>query len=410
MKIKLPFLLDGAVGSNLIAAGMETGQEPADFILKNPDVMKNLTLSYINAGSNAVLTPTFGVNPHKFGDDCEKLNKELIKITKEAVFESGKNVLIASDISPCGLFMEPMGSASFDEMYDAFARQIRVFEGEGIDLLSFMTMYSLSEARIALLACRELSEKPVFASMTVNSQGKTMTGSDICASVYLLGSMGATAVGINCSTGPDDMLPHIQRAFEIAETPIYCKPNAGNDASNYLSPSVFAEKMRSLLSAGASIVGGCCGTDPRFIEEIGKILPDFDEKPYTDAIEKRKEYKKANSITSVATEKSLYDFSGEISLCPIMDADTFADEFYDFDPDEYNAAHVAVETEADAKTLLSTCTMSDIPICVSCGDKTVLFDLARTYCGTLIVHENCGLDEAEKALLTEKYGAITDLN
>lgn len=404
--MKLPFILDGAIGSNLIASGMEAGQEPADFVVKNPDVIKKLTLDYINAGAEAILTPTFGVNPHKFGDRCVELNRTLVSLTKKTAKDSGKAVKIMSDISPTGLFMPPMGNASFDDIYNAFAVQIRIFEEESIDILSFMTMYSLAEARIALLACREISKKPVFASMTVNSNGRTMTGSDLCASVWLLGAMGASSVGINCSSGPEDMTEHIKRAFEIAEKPIYCKPNAGTDAEHYLTPSDFAEKMNILLLSGASVVGGCCGTTPDYIKELCKTAEKHDSSYYSDKIETNRQNRLSTGKIFAATEKSLHIYAGMPTLAPITDPESFSEDFYDFDPDEFDAAHIAVESIADAEMLLSTAGLCDIPLCVSCGDRDTLEYFVRRCCGQVLIHPDCALNAYDKKLFTEKYASL----
>ncbi|MBQ4628066.1 MAG: homocysteine S-methyltransferase family protein, partial [Clostridia bacterium] len=161
MNFSYPFLLDGATGSNLIAAGMNPGERTADFILSHPDVMADLQRRYIEAGSRVIHAPTFGVTPTKFGAEYADTLRRLVCLTRETAEKYGNGkVLIASDMSPCGLFAEPMGHATFDDIYNDFAAQIKIFVEEGVDILSFMTMYSLYESRIALLACKELSDKP----------------------------------------------------------------------------------------------------------------------------------------------------------------------------------------------------------------------------------------------------------
>ena len=213
MDLSKLLLLDGATGTNLISAGMKPGERTADFVLANPAVMSDLIRRYIEAGSQVVYTPTFGVNSEKFGNGYAEILRKLIYLTKETVEKYGNGkVLIASDISPCGLFCEPMGKATFRDIYTAFEGPLKVFTEENVDILSFMTMYSLSESRTALLACKELSDKPVFASVTVDANGTTMTGSDIKTCVSLLGSLGAASAGFNCSTGPLDMLPNVRAA------------------------------------------------------------------------------------------------------------------------------------------------------------------------------------------------------
>ncbi|MBQ6051751.1 MAG: homocysteine S-methyltransferase family protein [Clostridia bacterium] len=397
MDLSKLMLLDGATGTNLISAGMKPGERTADFVLANPAVMSDLIRRYIDAGAQIVYTPTFGVNPEKFGNGYVDILKKLICLTKETVEKYGNGkILIASDISPCGLFCEPMGKATFNDIYSAFEGPLKVFAEENVDILSFMTMYSLSESRTALLACKEVSSKPVFASVTVDANGKTMTGSDIKTCVSLLGSLGAASAGFNCSTGPLDMLANVRAAYSAAKAPIYCKPNAGTDVENYLSPSDFAEAMRALIGEGASVVGGCCGTTPEHIAALAKILPECEAKlPVKD---------ESGKIT-VCTEKTVYTFSPSLSLSPAYDVDTFVEEAFDFDPDEYDAAEVEVTSETEAKELLGSLYMFDIPLAVTCDEKTAL-TLAREYCGNLMFTPRCGFDAEFKNALAKRYASV----
>ncbi|MBO4392551.1 MAG: homocysteine S-methyltransferase family protein [Clostridia bacterium] len=397
MNLSKLLLLDGATGTNLISAGMKPGERTADFVLANPAVMSDLIRRYIESGAQVVYTPTFGVNPEKFGNGYSEILKKLIYLTKETVEKYGNGkVLIASDISPCGLFGEPMGKATFNDIYTAFAGPLKVFTEENVDVLSFMTMYSLSESRTALLACKELSDKPVFASVTVDANGKTMTGSDIKTCVSLLGSLGAASAGFNCSTGPLDMLSNVRAAYSVAKAPLYCKPNAGTDVENYLSPSDFAEAMRALINEGACVVGGCCGTTPEHIAALAKILPQCAAKlPVKD---------ESGKIT-VCTEKTVYEFASSPSLSPAYDVDTFVEEAFDFDPDEYDAAEVEVNSETEAKELLGSLYMFDIPLAVTCDEKTAL-TLAREYCGNLMFTSRCGFDAEIKNVLSKRYASV----
>ncbi len=397
MNFTYPLLLDGATGTNLIAAGMQPGERTADFVLANPSVMSDLLRRYIEAGSKVIYTPTFGVNPEKFGDSYSDVLKRLIYLTRETAEKfGGGNVLIASDISPCGLFCEPMGKATFDDIYESFAGPLRIFTEENVDILSFMTMYSLSESRIALLACKDISEKPVFASVTVDKNGKTMTGSDIKTCVSLLGSLGASAAGFNCSTGPLDMVANVRDAYSVAKAPIYCKPNAGTDVENYLSPEDFSEAMRKLISEGASVVGGCCGTTPDHIAALAKILPECSAKmPYCNT----------DGKITVCTEKTLYIFENEPSLSPVYDVETFLEEAFDFDTDEYDAAEIELKTADEAKELLGSVYMFDVPIAVTCNEKIALM-LAKEYCGNLMFTQKCCFENETKKILETRFASV----
>ena len=397
MNFTYPLLLDGATGTNLIAAGMKPGERTADFVLANPSVMSDLLRRYIEAGSKVIYTPTFGVNPEKFGDSYSDVLKRLIYLTRETAEKfGGGNVLIASDISPCGLFCEPMGKATFDDIYESFAGPLKIFTEENVDILSFMTMYSLSESRIALLACKDISEKPVFASVTVDKNGKTMTGSDIKTCVSLLGSLGASAAGFNCSTGPLDMVANVRDAYSVAKAPIYCKPNAGTDVENYLSPEDFSEAMRKLISEGASVVGGCCGTTPDHIAALAKILPECSAKmPCCNT----------DGKITVCTEKTLYIFENEPSLSPVYDVETFVEEAFDFDTDEYDAAEIELKTADEAKELLGSVYMFDVPIAVTCDEKIALM-LAKEYCGNLMFTQKCCFENETKKILETRFASV----
>jgi len=399
MDFRFPLILDGATGSNLIAAGMKSGERTADFILEHQDIEADLIKRYVEAGSNVVYTPTFGVNPVKFGDKYEDTLRRLINLTKNAVEKSGvKGVYVAADISPCGLFAEPMGKATFDDIYNDFAAVAHVFESEDVDLFALETMYSLYETKIGLLACKENTKKPIITTVTVDANGKILTGSDICACVGLLGAVGASAAGVNCSTGPDDILKHIVRACEMSPVPVICKPNAGTDTSAYLSPEVFAASMKKVIDAGACVVGGCCGTSPDYIRELKAVCGKIGEKQFIKP--------NNNGKITLCTEKSYYEFDGEIKFSDKYDVEAFIDEFYDFDKDEFDAALIRINDCDDAEELLSSAYMFDIPLAVESDDISAIELLSRKYCGQIIITADCELEPEQKLYLSESYGSI----
>ena len=398
MKLTKPLLLDGATGTNLIAAGMQPGERTADFVLEHPGIISDLQRRYIEAGASVIHTPTFGVNPEKFGPGYKDILRRLIVMTRDTVEKYGNGrVLVSSDISPCGLFPEPMGTATFNDIYDSFAGQVKVFDEEKVEILSFMTMYSLYESRIALLACRENSDRPVFASVTVDKNGKTMTGSDIKTCVSLLGSLGASAAGFNCSTGPLDMIPNVRSAFSVANVPLYCKPNAGTDVENYLSPKAFADAVMELVREGACVVGGCCGTAPEHIKALAELINSCGIKK-TDS--------DANGKTRVCTGKSFFEFSGMPSLSPAYDVESFLEDCFDFDTDEFDAALVNIDTEEEAKELLGSAYMFDIPLAAACSDFSVAEIMAREYCGNLMFTDICDFEPEQISYLKEHYASV----
>lgn len=275
---KLIFL-DGATGSNLMQAGMPVGVCPEKWILENPKEIIKLQRNYINAGSNILLAPTFTANRIKLAEygleeKIEEINKGLVSLSKKAVACEGYRAYVAGDITMTGKQLVPVGTLELEELIDVYKEQARILCDAGVDLFIVETMMSLAEARAALIAIREVCDLPVMVSMTFNEDGKTLFGQTPEACVVVLQSLGADAVGINCSTGPSEMLPLINKMMEYARVPIFAKPNNGmpelvDGKTVYtMTPEEFAEHGRRLVDAGVSIIGGCCGTTPKHIEVL----------------------------------------------------------------------------------------------------------------------------------------------
>ncbi|MBO6133474.1 MAG: homocysteine S-methyltransferase family protein, partial [Lachnospiraceae bacterium] len=279
--------LDGATGTNLQRQGLKSGACPETWIMEHPDIMQSLQLEYLRSGSNIIYAPTFTANRVKlaeFGirDSLPKLNHDLVSLSREAVrkyreeSESSRPCFVAGDVTMTGLQLYPVGSLDFEELVDIYREQIGELIDAGCDLLAIETMMSLNESRAALIAAREIGDFPVFVTMTFEENGRSLYGTDPLTALLTLQSLGATAFGINCSTGPSAMLPWIEELTAAAEIPIICKPNAGlpkldpvSGGTFYdLSPEDFALSMRQAVEAGARIVGGCCGTTPRHIQKL----------------------------------------------------------------------------------------------------------------------------------------------
>ena len=208
-----PVILDGATGTNLQMAGMPVGVCPEQWIIEHPQVMIDLQRAYVEAGTQILLAPTFTANRIKleeYGltDKLPAMNRRLVAISKEA---AGDKALVAGDITMTGQQLYPMGELQFEELVEVYKEQIQVLCEAGIDLLIVETMMSLQEARAALLAAKETCELPVLISMTYNEDGRTLYGTDPATAIITLQSLGADAVGMNCSTGPQEMLEPIRK-------------------------------------------------------------------------------------------------------------------------------------------------------------------------------------------------------
>ncbi len=276
-------ILDGATGTNLQKAGMPTGVCPEQWILEHPQVMVDLQTAYINAGSNIIYAPTFSGNRIKLEEyglaaELESMNKKLVELSKEAVAKTGYRAYVAGNLTMTGRQLYPVGKLTLEELIDVYKEQIQCLAAAGVDLLVVETMMSLAEARAALIAAKEVCDLPVIVSMTYNEDGRTLFGTTPEAAVVVLQSLGADAVGVNCSTGPAEMIPLVERMRQYANVPILAKPNAGmpelvdGETLYAMTPEEFAEYGRQLAGAGAGLIGGCCGTTKEHITALAQTV------------------------------------------------------------------------------------------------------------------------------------------
>ena len=273
--------LDGATGSNLVKAGMPSGVCPEQWILEHRDVMLKLQKDYVQAGTNILYAPTFTANRVKLAEyHLEKkmsaMIHELVAISREAAASSpGHTVLVAGDLTMTGEQLKPLGKMELEELIDIYKEQILSMVDAGVDLLVVETMMSLAETRAALIAAKEVCDLPVIATLTFEADGRTLFGTDAKTAAIVLESLGASAIGANCSTGPAQMESIISDMVTHTRIPVIAKPNAGlpfldeNGNTCYnMEAEEFTEEMEVLVNAGAAILGGCCGTTPEFIRQI----------------------------------------------------------------------------------------------------------------------------------------------
>lgn len=274
-------ILDGATGSNLQRAGMPTGVCPEQWILEHPQVLIDLQRAYVEAGTNIVYAPTFTASRIKleeYGleDRLEQMNRDLVALSKKAVADSG--ALVAGDLTMTGKQLAPIGDLPFETLIGVYKEQAAVLADAGVDLFVVETMMSLQETRAALIAIREVCDLPIMASLTYESDGRTLYGTDAKTAMVVLQSLGADAVGLNCSTGPAEMVSAVEQMREIANIPVLAKPNAGlpeledGETVYRMTPEEFATAGATLVEAGASIVGGCCGTTPAHIKALADAV------------------------------------------------------------------------------------------------------------------------------------------
>lgn len=275
--------LDGATGSNLVNAGMPSGVCPEQWILEHPQIMLELQQKYVAAGTNILYAPTFTANRIKLAEyglekNLKSMIRGLVAISKQAAAtaKQGQKVYVAGDLSMTGEQLKPMGTMELETLIDVYKEQILALQEAGADLLVVETMMSLSEARAALIAAKEVCELPVMVSMTFEGDGRTLYGTDAKTAAIVLESLGACAIGVNCSTGPASMKEIIaDMVSHTIELPIIAKPNAGlpyldeqGHTCYNMDAEEFVEEMKLLVEAGATVLGGCCGTTPEFIKGL----------------------------------------------------------------------------------------------------------------------------------------------
>ena len=274
-------ILDGATGSNLRKAGMPVGVSSEQWVLEHPQVLQELQSAYVDAGSQIVYAPTFAANRislrnFNLQDQVLDLNAKLVRICKDGV---GSRAFVAGDLTTTGLLLEPSGDLTYDALYQAYREQIKALVDAGVDLLVAETMLGVDETVVALDAAQSVCDLPMMCTLTLEADGTAMYGGNAVEAVVSLQEMGAAAVGLNCSVGPDQLESVISNMKAVANVPIIAKPNAGMPVINDKGEAIynmdavtFARYTKRLVEVGAGIVGGCCGTTPEYIKELYKAL------------------------------------------------------------------------------------------------------------------------------------------
>lgn len=271
--------LDGALGSNLQRVGLRPGESPEIWNMEHPEAIVDLHRRYLDAGSRVIYANTFGASAYKLARTAYRQDEIIpaaIALAKEAVQTTGYEAKVALDIGPIGELLKPHGPLSFDTAYDEFKRQVILGTEAGADLIVFETFTDLYELKAGLLAAYENSPLPVICSMSFEADGRTFHGVDLLSYVTLAESLHAQVLGLNCSAGPDALLPLIQKMASYTNLPLFLKPNAGLPdpitGTYALKPKDFARQMNAVADLGIQILGGCCGTTPEHLKALSMAL------------------------------------------------------------------------------------------------------------------------------------------
>ncbi len=267
-------LIDGAMGTQLQEKGMPSNANPAEFALANKNIIKEIHLDYLRAGTNIIITSTFGGNRFKLPSSLSVIeyNKTMAQVAREAISESNLNhpMFVAGDIGPTGLLLRPLGEAEPETLFEAYQEQVLGLIAGGVDLLFIETQFDIAEARLAVAAAKSVCDIPIFVSMTFEGE-TSLTGTSPKVFAATMENMGVHAIGVNCGAGPEQMLPIVEELLMHSNVPVFAEPNAGlpelinNETVFRLAPEPFAELTYKIAQKGALMLGGCCGTSPKHI-------------------------------------------------------------------------------------------------------------------------------------------------
>ncbi|MDO5520917.1 MAG: homocysteine S-methyltransferase family protein [bacterium] len=428
-------VLDGATGSNLQDSGMVSGVCPETWILENERTLIELQKGYLEAGSDIVYAPTFTANRVKleeYGleDQIAEINEELVLLSRKAIEEANigsRKAYIAGDLTMTGEQLYPMGKMMFEELVDIYKEQVSYILMAGVDLFVVETMLSLQECRAAVLAIKELCDLPILVTLTFNDDGRTLYGTTPEAAVVVLQELGAAAVGVNCSTGPDKMAEVVRRMKSVANVPIIAKPNAGMpvlvDGKTIYNMDAyeFAEKATLLIEAGANIVGGCCGTTILHMNELAKKAAEH--MPSEIRIKKQPVLSTERSILPIDIDGKFMVIGERINPTgkKPLQAELRAGELdlvLEFAEEQVEAGANILdinmgtngidEKEMMVKAIYEVTRVVDVPLCIDSSHIEVIEAALRIYPGRALINSISFEKEKFERLLpiAKKYGAM----
>lgn len=379
---KKAYVLDGATGTRLQELGMPAGACVPDWILKNPEAIKTVKKSYLDAGSDLLYAPTFGaiaptLKKHRVKMSVREMNKELVALARE----NAGNTPIGGDIAPCGLQPYPVGDASFDDLVEVFAEQADALEEAGVDFFAIETQMSLAECRAAVIAVRSVSEKPILTSFSCTNTGRTLFGEDLGAALMCLQDMGVQAFGINCCDNFGLVSRMLTKLKPHAAIPLLAKPNAGTPVSlngklvYRTNPGKMAAYTPRFVNAGARLIGGCCGTNAAFIETIRQTV---------DAME-LPEFVPAEPKALAASAFRVVELTPRMKIADIDIDDDIVENASVSEAMGTKLLKVELRDEQDLDTLEEAQFAIRLPLAVQCHDEELLRRFLRIYNGKPVI-------------------------
>ena len=425
---KGPFFLDGGMGTLLQEKGLKPGEAPEKWGMSHPEVITGIHRAYYEAGSDMILTNTFGVHPLRYGlDECEAMIRTAAACADRArrEFNDGKERFIALDIGPCGRLLRPLGNLPFEEAVRGFAEVVRLGIQFGIDCIFIETMNDGAEARAALLAARENCELPVLVSNAYGADGKLMTGGTPESTAAMLEGLGADAAGVNCSLGPDALAPVVERYLAAASIPVLMKPNAGlpqeKDGKTVynVGPEEFSRQIVPLIRKGLRIIGGCCGTTPDYIRAVkeaseGLVPPVIEPKTRTviasrgQTIELGKNPVIIGERINPTGKKRLRKALEEGDMAYVLN-EAIVQEEHGAEVLDVNVGTPGVDEPALLEQAVQELqAVTDLPLQLDTSDPEAMKRALRVYNGKALINSVNGKQEVMDAIfpLVKKYGGV----
>ena len=404
MELHFPLILDGATGTELQKRGY-TGDVCAEqWTLEHPEAIIDIQRGYVDSGSQVLYTPTFGANRRKLEEHgifnrAEEYNRRLAALSEQAA--NGK-ALRAGDISPTGAFLAPLGDVSFEELVDIYTQQAAGLESAGVHLFVIETMMTLSDARAAVLAVRSVSDKPIFVTFTCDENGRSISGGNVTAALVVLQGMGIDAFGLNCSAGPEQMLPQLRRLREYARVPLIAKPNAGmpqivdGKAVYNCTPEEFVALIPDMLRTGVAVFGGCCGTTAAHIAALRDALDGAAITPPAPL---------HTHMLPAATEKLPFPLPVDVRWSAILSLTADAeDALSDGQENDEPVLAVRIDDWDGVQALADFQYLIAKPLCIVCDDSELLEAALRVYQGRALY--DGGLPDSVLLPLRDKYGLL----
>ncbi|MCI5753968.1 MAG: homocysteine S-methyltransferase family protein [Clostridiales bacterium] len=412
-------LFDGGMGTMLQKAGMPAGMRPEQYNLTDPALIRSIQAQYVAAGADVITANTFGATEHKLGAQAAEAAAAGVRIAREAGARR-----VALDLGPTGAMLAPLGAMPFDEAYEQFAAQVRA-GAPGADLVLIETMSDLLEAKAALLAAKENCALPVFVTMSFAADGRSFLGCDPKTAAVTLASLGADAVGINCSLGPRELLPLVREMAGCVRVPLLVQPNAGlpriveGRTVFDVGPEEFAGLVGALLDAGVTMAGGCCGTTPEHIRALRREMerrtarqPAY--RPCTRITSGQRTVELDGTNTVVIGER--INPTGRKKLRRLFaEADWTAIAGEAIEQEEAGADLLDVnaglpdldEAEVLPRLIGELQAVTPLPLQIDSSDPAAIEAAVRVYCGKPLINSVNGKRESMDAILpiVKQYGA-----